>query len=91
MGQLNGCSIEISYDKLSKKCRSCMYKDYCSSKQREKYAALALPTRLEPTTDFARLSNAAATVGVSYEQATEALVRVAASVKAYCENNGGTE
>ena len=73
---LNGCVIAYSYDKLSKKCRSCMNKDYCREKHKEKYGVLASPIRLEPTTelsDFTKLNQVIVGCGVSTRDAADAL------------------
>ena len=75
---LNGCVIAYSYDRLSKKCRSCMHKDYCDEKSKEKIGVLSKPVHLEPTaelSDLDKLGQAFSRYGVSIEEATEALVR----------------
>ena len=83
---LNGCIIEYSYDKLSKKCKVCMNKDYCSSKQKEKYGALSLPTSAGPSTETRTFFAAA---GITAEQATEALIRMNAGILKITEDNYG--
>lgn len=89
---LNGCVIEYSYDKLSKKCRSCINKEYCDHKSKEKHGVLSLPTQ-EPTTKVSialtDLSNAMAAAGVSASEATDALIYFNESTKAFRKKNGG--
>lgn len=73
---LNGCIIAYSYDKLSKKCRACVNKDYCSEKSREKYGVLCTPLQQElaiKASNFSKISSAIATAGVTFEDATEAI------------------
>lgn len=69
---LNGCVIAYSYDKLSKKCRSCMNKDYCSEKHKEKYGVLASPIQPEPPVELRGLVKLGQ-VGVSTRDAIDAL------------------
>lgn len=70
---LNGCVIAYSYDKLSKKCRSCMHKDYCDEKSREKQGVLAAPVILPTKEEFLEGLNQIGAAGISTADAIEAL------------------
>lgn len=70
---LNGCVIAYSYDRLSKKCRACMYKDYCDEKSKEKQGVLAAPVIVQTKNDFSESLSMAGTAGVSAAEAVEAL------------------
>ncbi len=77
---LNGCVIAYSYDRLSKKCRKCMNKEYCSEKYKEKQGVLApfQPTPLEAPVELnglVKLGQTAANSGVSVRDATDAWIQ----------------
>lgn len=70
---LNGCVIAYSYDKLSKKCRACMHKDYCDEKSKEKQGVLAAPVILPTKNDFSESLSRIGAAGISTADAIEAL------------------
>ena len=77
---LNGCVIAYSYDRLSKRCRACMHKDYCDKKSKEKQGVLAVPV-IEPTkNDFSENLSRIGSAGISTADAIEALSKAMCSI-----------
>ena len=94
---LNGCIIAYSYDRLSKKCRCCMNKDYCDEKSKEKIGVLSLPVFSEPSEPAEKkidledavnkIALANKEFGVSIEVAASAFNQLAAIAKEYTGGN----
>lgn len=67
MTMLNGCDT-VDYDKKSKKCRSCMNRDYCAFKKEQPKSAEsvsenAMLTMLMPGISFVEASDAVRRIG----------------------------
>lgn len=75
---INGCNIG-SYSRTAKKCRECLYKDYCSNKRIEA-AAYIIPSKANNEITANMQEVKIPEMGISTEEATNALVKAMQSV-----------
>lgn len=70
---INGCNIG-SYSRMAKKCRKCSNKEYCNNKRMEAEAYII------PQETAITIHNTIPQVGISVQEASEALTRAMRSV-----------
>lgn len=89
---LNGCVIAYSYDRLSKRCRACIHKDYCDEKSKEKQGVLATTVILPTKNDFLEGMSRIGIADISTAAAhIEVLSKLTCLMGTNIRTQGGTE